>query len=80
MKNISYLVIYFPSFLLIFETTNASFFYRMERKYKLKKYQRPSERMEWEVTGMWNGEKLLNPGDRRKTPQRKRGPQKKRRF
>ncbi|CAL8110938.1 unnamed protein product [Orchesella dallaii] len=44
---------------------------RMKRKYKLKKYIRPSEKMEWEKTGMWNGEKLLNPGDRQKS---RRGP------
>jgi len=46
---------------------------RMVRKYKLKKYQRPSEKMEWEKTGMWNGEKLLNPGDhKRRGPARRK--------
>jgi len=46
----------------------------MKRKYKLKKYQRPSEKMEWEKTGMWNGEKLLVPGDRQR---KQRGPRRK---
>jgi nucleolar protein 53 len=39
---------------------------QMVRKNKLKKYQRPSEKMEWEKTGEWNGIKLPNDHGRKK--------------
>lgn len=48
--------------------------FRQKRKNKPKLYIRDCDKMEWEKTGMWNGEKLSLPSGRRrpKVPQRKK--------
>jgi len=39
---------------------------KQKRKHKLKKYIRDNDKMEWEKTGMWNGEKVLIPSGRKR--------------
>lgn len=45
--------------------------YRQKKKYKPKRFIRDSDKMEWEKTGVWNGEKLLVPNGNRRKSQRK---------
>jgi hypothetical protein len=52
--------------ILLVTKTHFNLFFRQKRKNKPKMYIRDCDKMEWEKTGIWNGEKLALPSGRRR--------------